>query len=152
MVSLPWNDKKKALITDNIITRGWADPQNYRSMRKGERLKPGKFYDMTFDLQPDDQVIPAGQQIGLMIFSSDREFTLWPDPGTELTVDLGATSITLPVVGGLDGWEKSQTEKVEEPKEEKAEEKKSSDPTGGPNSGRMWFNSDDEVLPLRFDH
>ena len=152
MVSLPWNDKKKALITDNIITRGWADPQNYRSIRKGERLKPGKFYDMTFDLQPDDQVIPAGQQIGLMIFSSDREFTLWPDPGTELTVDLGATSITLPIVGGLDGWEKSQTEKVEEAEEEKAEEKKPSDSTGGPNSGRMWFNSDDEVLPLRFDH
>ena len=152
MVSLPWNDKKKALITDNIITRGWADPQNYRSIRKGERLKPGKFYDMTFDLQPDDQVIPAGQQIGLMIFSSDREFTLWPDPGTELTVDLGATSITLPIVGGLDGWKKSQTDKVEEPKEEKAEEKKPSNPTGGPNSGRMWFNSDDEVLPLRFDH
>ena len=121
-------------------------------MRKGERLKPGKFYDMTFDLQPDDQVIPAGQQIGLMIFSSDREFTLWPDPGTELTVDLGATSITLPIVGGLDGWEKSQTEKVEEAEEEKAEEKKPSDSTGGPNSGRMWFNSDDEVLPLRFDH
>jgi X-Pro dipeptidyl-peptidase len=35
-----------------------------------------------------------------MIFSSDREYTLWPEPGTELTVDLDATSITLPVVGG----------------------------------------------------
>jgi hypothetical protein len=29
-----------------------------------------------FDLQPDDQVIEAGQRIGLMIFSSDRDFTL----------------------------------------------------------------------------
>ncbi len=55
---------------------------------------------MTFDLEPDDQVIPAGKQIGLMIFSTDREFTLWPDPGTRLTIDLNATSITLPVVGG----------------------------------------------------
>jgi X-Pro dipeptidyl-peptidase len=35
-----------------------------------------------------------------MIFSSDRDFTLWPQPGTELTVDLGQTTITLPVVGG----------------------------------------------------
>ncbi len=26
---------------------------------------------MTFDLQPDDQVIAAGEQIGLMIFASD---------------------------------------------------------------------------------
>ena len=35
-----------------------------------------------------------------MIFSSDREFTLWPEPGTELSVDLDATNISLPVVGG----------------------------------------------------
>ncbi|MFC1574974.1 CocE/NonD family hydrolase C-terminal non-catalytic domain-containing protein, partial [Gemmatimonadota bacterium] len=55
---------------------------------------------LTFDLQPDDQIIAAGQRIGLMIFSSDREFTLWPPPGTELTVDLDATSLELPVVGG----------------------------------------------------
>ena len=55
---------------------------------------------MTFLLQPDDQVIPEGQQIGLMIFSSDREFTLRPDPGTELTIDLDGTTISLPIVGG----------------------------------------------------
>lgn len=124
MVSLPWNDKKKALITDNIITRGWADPQNHRSLRESEPLEPGKFYDLTFDLQPDDQIIPAGQQIGLMIFSSDREFTLWPDPGTELTVDLNATSITLPVVGGSRGWQKGLTEKPTEKEDKKAEKKK----------------------------
>lgn len=34
-----------------------------------------------------------------MIFSSDKDFILWPDPGTELTVDLGGTSLKLPVVG-----------------------------------------------------
>ena len=69
-------------------------------MTESEPLVPGTFYDLTFDLQPDDQVIQKGEQIGLMIFSSDRDFTLWPSPGTELTVDLDATSITLPVVGG----------------------------------------------------
>ncbi len=35
-----------------------------------------------------------------MIFSSDRDFTLWPPPGTELTVELDGTSLELPVVGG----------------------------------------------------
>ncbi len=35
-----------------------------------------------------------------MIFSSDRDFTLWPKPGTELTIDLARTSLRLPVVGG----------------------------------------------------
>ncbi len=100
LVSLPWNEGRRAKITDNIITRGWADPQNYRSLTESAPLVPGRFYEVAFDLQPDDQVIPAGQQIGLMIFSSDKDFTLHPDPGTELTVDLDGTTLTLPVVGG----------------------------------------------------
>lgn len=105
LVSLPWNDRRNARITDNIITRGWADPRNYRSLTESEPLVPGDFYTLTFDLQPDDQIIPEGQQIGLMIFSSDKEFTVWPEPGTELTIDLDATSITLPIVGGIEAYE-----------------------------------------------
>ena len=62
----------------------------------------GEFREVAFQLQPDDQIIPAGQQIGLVIFSSDREFTLWPEPGTELTIDLSGCELTLPIVGGLD--------------------------------------------------
>jgi len=103
LVSLPWNSSSEAAITDNIITRGWADPQNHESISESEPLEPGQFYTFSFELQPDDQLIPAGQQIGLMIFSSDRDFTLRPDPGTELTLDLERTSLTLPVVGGTDG-------------------------------------------------
>lgn len=107
MVSLPWNEGEGVKITDNIITRGWADPQNHKSLRKSAPLVPGKFYELTFDLQPDDQVIPAGQQIGLMIFSSDSEFTLLPEPGTKLTIDLKGTSIKIPVVGGKSAFEKA---------------------------------------------
>jgi X-Pro dipeptidyl-peptidase len=107
LVSLPWNEevskslkKRTVQITDNIITRGWADPQNHTSLTKSEPLKPGKFYTISFDLQPDDQIIKKGQQIGLMIFSSDNQFTLLPQSGTELTIDLSETSIVIPVVGG----------------------------------------------------
>ena len=107
LVSLPWNDDKNAKITDNIITRGWADLQNYKSLTESEPLKSGQFYEMTFDLQPDDQVIKAGQQLGLMIFSSDKEYTLHPKPGTELTVDLDGTSLTLPIVGGIEAIQKA---------------------------------------------
>jgi X-Pro dipeptidyl-peptidase len=83
-----------------VVTRGWADPQNHSSLVDGEPLEPGRFYDVTFELEPDDQVIPAGRRLALMIFSSDREFTLWPRAGTELTVDLDGTRLELPVVGG----------------------------------------------------
>src|SRR6056297_2996985 len=104
LVSLPWNDGKNVKITDNIITRGWADPQNYKSLSKSKPLVSGKSYTVSFELMPDDQIIPKGQQIGLLIFSSDREFTLWPKPGTELTLDLDKTSLTIPVVGGKEAF------------------------------------------------
>ncbi len=48
-----------------------------------------------------------------MIMSSDREFTLRPDPGTELTIDLDATNIQLPLVGGVKAFEKATTKKTE---------------------------------------
>jgi X-Pro dipeptidyl-peptidase len=38
-----------------------------------------------------------------MIMASDHDFTLWPKPGTVLTVDLDKTTITLPIVGGAAG-------------------------------------------------
>ena len=107
LVVLPWADGP--IGPANLITRGWADPQNHEALdeggdfharERGAPLVPGRFYSLTFDLQPDDQIIPAGKRIGLMLFSSDRDFTLWPKPGTELTVDLGRTTLRLPVVGG----------------------------------------------------
>ncbi|MEO7363033.1 MAG: CocE/NonD family hydrolase, partial [Gemmatimonadaceae bacterium] len=70
-----------------VVTRDWADPQNYKSltgdhdytsMSRGEPLKPGQFYTMTFPLQSDDQLILPGQQLAIMILSSDPGFTLRP--------------------------------------------------------------------------
>ena len=107
LVSLPWNKNKGAKITENIITRGWADLQNNSSLSKSSPLISDKFYKMTFDLQPDDQIIKKGQQIGLMLFSSDSEYTLLPKPGTELTIDLKETMITLPIVGGENAFKKA---------------------------------------------
>lgn len=92
-----------------VVTRGWADPQNHASLTSGgnyasklpgQPLVPGTSYDLTFDLEPDHQVIPPGRQIGVMIMSSDPEFTLAPAPGTQLSVDLAHSSVSLPVVGG----------------------------------------------------
>jgi X-Pro dipeptidyl-peptidase len=110
LVQLPFDSTTIGTsIQEGLITRGWADPENYRSLTHGgnydsklpgEKLVPGKFYDMTFDIEPDDEFIPAGKQIGVMIMSSDPEFTLWPKAGTELTVDLDASSFSLPIVGG----------------------------------------------------
>jgi X-Pro dipeptidyl-peptidase len=99
-----------------VITRGWADIQNYKALTNGgnyeskdvgEPLTPGRFYDLTFDLEPDDEFVPAGKRLAVMIMSSDREFTLWPRPGTELTVDLAHSSFSIPIVGGAGALSKA---------------------------------------------
>jgi hypothetical protein len=35
-----------------------------------------------------------------MVVSSDRDFTIRPPAGTQLTLDLAHSSLTVPVVGG----------------------------------------------------
>ena len=107
LVALPWTEPAPRQPNFSVITRGWADLQNRLSLVQGTPLVPGEFVEMTFTLQPDDQVIPAGKRIGLMVFSSDRDFTLWPQPGTALTLGLDGTMLTLPVVGGGDALRKA---------------------------------------------
>ena len=69
-------------------------------MRPGQPLVPQRFYDVTFDLELDHQLIPPGRQLGVMIMSSDCEFTLWPQPGTQLMIDHARSSFSIPIVGG----------------------------------------------------
>jgi X-Pro dipeptidyl-peptidase len=107
LVSLPWQGGRD--INADIVTRGWADPRNHASIEREEPLVPGRFYDLSFDLEPDDQILPAGERLALMVFSSDRDFTLWPEAGTTLTVDLAGTSLELPVVGGAEALEAAIT-------------------------------------------
>jgi len=98
LVALPWTGDRD--LNADLITRGWADPRNHASLEQEEPLVPGRFYDVAFELEPDDQIIPAGQRLALMIFASDKDFTLWPKAGTKVTVQIAATSLELPVVGG----------------------------------------------------
>lgn len=98
LVSLPWEEQARG--SSNIVTRGWADPQNAADERAGTPLAKGQFVEVAFGLQPDDQVLPAGARLGLMVFSSDHDFTLWPKKGTELELDLAGCALELPVVGG----------------------------------------------------
>jgi X-Pro dipeptidyl-peptidase len=110
LVMLPYDSARAGSSSHlGLIDRGWADIRNYKSLthggnyestKPGEQLVPGKFYDLTFDLEPDDEFVPAGKQLAVMIMSSDREFTLWPKPGTDLMVDLAHSSFTIPIVGG----------------------------------------------------
>ncbi len=105
LVRLPWpsasecNSHTRGPNT-GTVTRGWTDPTNRRSLYREDLLELGEFVDVTFNMQGTDKVVRAGERLGLMIFSTDNEFSIRPQPGTELTVDLAGTSLELPVVGG----------------------------------------------------
>lgn len=86
--------------TAHIITRGWTDPQNRHGEARTVPIRPGVAYRVSFELQPQDYVLAAGHKLEFVLLSSDHDFTLRPEPGTGLALDLTRTSITLPIVGG----------------------------------------------------
>jgi X-Pro dipeptidyl-peptidase len=87
--------------TRTMVTRGWTDVQNRRGVDRSTPIVQGREYDFTWPLEPDDYVFPAGHRIGLVIVSTDMHFTLRPLPGTQLTVNPGRSSVSLPLVGRL---------------------------------------------------
>ena len=68
--------------------------------RRSQPISKGRAYSFRWDLQPDDHVFAAGHRIGLVVVSTDHDYTLRPNPGTELTLDPAASDVRLPIVGG----------------------------------------------------
>jgi X-Pro dipeptidyl-peptidase len=83
-----------------MVTRGWMDPQNRHSWSRSERIRQGREYEFEWDMQPDDYVFKAGRRIGLVVVSTDFDYTIRPLPGTRLTLDPDDSELKLPVVGG----------------------------------------------------
>jgi X-Pro dipeptidyl-peptidase len=83
-----------------ITTRGWTDPENRVSISQSSPVTVGQAYQLSFDMQPKDSVIVAGRRLGVMIISSDNEYTVRPAAGTQLSVNLAKSSFQVPIVGG----------------------------------------------------
>jgi X-Pro dipeptidyl-peptidase len=83
-----------------MVTRGWLDPQNRHRIDRSAPIRQGREYSFRWDLQPDDYIWQAGHRIGLVVVSTDYDYTIRPLPGTELTLDPSDSDIQLPIVGG----------------------------------------------------
>jgi X-Pro dipeptidyl-peptidase len=83
-----------------MVTRGWLDPQNRSRPARSEPIVKRRAYGFRWDLQPDDHVFATGHRIGLVVVSTDHDYTLRPKPGTKLTLDPSGSAIELPIVGG----------------------------------------------------
>ncbi|NRQ32269.1 Xaa-Pro dipeptidyl-peptidase [Nonomuraea sp. NN258] len=83
-----------------IVTRGWLDVRNRHRDDRTERLRPGKEYTFSWDFQPQDYLFKKGHRLGVVIISTDFDYTLRYPPGTEITVNPGRSALKLPVVFG----------------------------------------------------
>jgi predicted acyl esterase len=95
-----WLVSYPATGNGTILTRGWIDPENRHDPHITEPITPGAMYRLDFDFQPKDTIVAAGRRLGVVIVSSDRDHSIRPAPGTELTLDLDESHVTLPIVGG----------------------------------------------------
>jgi X-Pro dipeptidyl-peptidase len=89
-----------AAVTARMVTRGWLDPQNRDGADRSSPITPRKRYGLRWDLQPDDHVFAAGHRIGLVVVSTDHDYTIRPNPGTRLSLAPADSALTLPLVGG----------------------------------------------------
>ena len=86
----PWSvNETKA----KLITKGHMNVQNYANMKHAEKVEPGKFYDLEFELQPTFYRLPAGARLGLIIYSTDQGMTKRPLEEETYTIDLDRTQL-----------------------------------------------------------
>ncbi|MCS0637384.1 Xaa-Pro dipeptidyl-peptidase [Streptomyces sp. LP05-1] len=80
-----------------IVTRGWLDVRNRLSPARQTPVTEGREYALSWELQPQDYVVRKGHRLGVVLISTDHDYTLRHPAGTRLTVRTGVSSVTLPV-------------------------------------------------------
>lgn len=87
-----------------VITRGWMDAQNRIANYHVDTLTPGEDYTFNLSLEPIDFTVKKGHQLGLIIYSTDGEYTMRPLTITNFEVNTSETFIEVPIVNSLTRW------------------------------------------------
>ncbi|MEU4541408.1 CocE/NonD family hydrolase [Streptosporangium sp. NPDC023825] len=93
----------------NVVTRGILDAQNHRSLSRQTPLTPGRTYQISWKMLPQDYEFKAGHRLGLVLTGANDDFNLdesangtgadaEPGTGAKVTIDLAGTSISLPLL------------------------------------------------------
>ncbi len=87
-----------------VITRGWMDAQNRVANYRVDPITPGTEYTFTFEMEPMDYTLKAGHQLGLIIYSTDAQFSMRPLTITNFNVNTAQTTVEIPIVNGRVNW------------------------------------------------
>ena len=80
-----------------IVTRGWLDVRNRHDPSRTEPITPGEMYSFRWDMQPEDYVFKTGHRIGVVLLSTDFDYTLRYPAGTRVAVRPGVSTVWLPL-------------------------------------------------------
>jgi X-Pro dipeptidyl-peptidase len=83
-----------------VITEGWRDPQNRRSLAETQVVQPGTPYTLDVTMQANDYVFAEGHRIAFVVMQSEEDYTILPPAGNQLALGVSSTTLHLPVVGG----------------------------------------------------
>lgn len=83
-----------------IVTRAWLDARNRHSFSRTDPIKAGKMYDFSWAFEPTDYVVKAGHRLGVIIMSTDYDYTLRYPAGTKLVLQPGTSKVLLPLAPG----------------------------------------------------
>lgn len=83
----------------HVIGRGSLDARNRRSLSHPAPLTPGRSYQVRWSLQPAEHLVKPGHRLGLVLAGTDAALSAAETPtGAKVTVGLGLSTISLPVV------------------------------------------------------
>jgi X-Pro dipeptidyl-peptidase len=88
------------ITPQRVVSRGAIDGKNNVKLTFSSPLVPGKAYNIEWELQPHDYIVPAGHRIGLVLVANDRDYIRRDTLADQVTVYLGNSELVLPVVGG----------------------------------------------------
>ena len=89
--------------TFKVISSGHINLQNRHNPAQVDQLRPGEFLTVKFGLQPLFHRLVQGHQLGLIIYSTDYEYTLRGNEAITYQLDLAGCQLSLP------GWQPARS-------------------------------------------
>lgn len=96
LVELPFTE-----TPHRVITKGFLNLQNRTDLLTVEEVTPDQWMECSFELQPTIYKMKKGDQLRLVLYTTDFEHTVRDKTDYQLTVDLGQSSLDLPTMTSL---------------------------------------------------
>ncbi|EGQ18871.1 Xaa-Pro dipeptidyl-peptidase [Streptococcus sanguinis] len=93
LVELPF-----AETPHRVITKGFLNLQNRTNLLSVEEVTPDQWLEFSFELQPTIYKMKKGDQLRLVLYTTDFEHTVRDKIDYQLTVDLEQSSLDLPTM------------------------------------------------------